>query len=199
MVLLVKSEGIGTKGRPEKPAATTALINRAAGMNAQIWVRIIGRIYSLIFFLAYSFVTSAINIFLPIGADYRDRYSRMNFIRWKDPVLYITLRFRYAPRSCNYRNVDEKRDVQSARVSFAQRGGGGPYTFKSTLSFQIFLLREKVYPITKKNYRNSQIKRTGGYIFFFSTKQTWNDHFVQLEYASCLTKIMRNLRMDIYI
>lgn len=124
MVLLVKSEGIGTKGRPEKPAATTALINRAAGMNAQIWVRIIGRIYSLIFFLAYSFVTSAINIFLPIGADYRDRYSRMNFIRWKDPVLYISLRFRYAPRSCNYRNVDEKRDVQSARVSFAQRGGG---------------------------------------------------------------------------
>lgn len=37
--------------------------------------------------------------------------------------FFIFLRFRYAPRSCNYRNVDEKRDVQSARVSFAQRGG----------------------------------------------------------------------------
>lgn len=94
--------------------------------------------------------------------------------------FFIFLRFRYASRSCNYRNVDEKRDVQSARVSFAQRGRGGPYAFKSTLSFQIFLLREKVYPITKKNYRNKPNKAHRGIHIFLCNQANMKWSFYPL-------------------
>lgn len=79
-------------------------------------MQIIGRIYSLIFLLVYSFVTSAINIFLPIAADYYGLYSRMNFIVERT-VVVIFLGFVVCRSACNYRDIDEK-GTSKVNISF---------------------------------------------------------------------------------
>lgn len=73
-----------------------------------------------------------------------------------------------------------KRGMSKVRAYHSPRGGEGPYAFKSTLSFQIFLLREKVYPITKKNYRNKPNKAHRGIHIFLCNQANMKWSFYPL-------------------
>ena len=80
--------------RAEKRTWRLALINCArnecSNMSADNWTDI--------FLLVYSFVTTVINIFLPIAADYHDVYSRVNFIVQRTPVVIFSISLCAVPR-----------------------------------------------------------------------------------------------------